>query len=125
MGILLATYLLYNFIYRPAFQPCTINNTINCDAVIKGAVSTFLGVPVALIGLVGYVVILILAIYKKPKPALFMTAFGTLFCLRITFIEVFLIKVICPVCLACQLDMLAVFILAILLYKKLSITQVS
>ena len=117
-GIVLAIYLFYSYLARPLFQPCSINSTINCDAVIKGAVSKTLGIPTALYGLVGYVVMLFSSLFKKRKLLLGMAAFGTLFCLRITYLDVFVIKVICPVCLACQLVMLAVFSLAVMVNLK-------
>lgn len=113
IGIILAIYLFYSYLTRPSFQPCYVNSNINCDAVIKGPVSVTLGIPTALYGLVGYIVILFAAIYKKKKLLLGMSLFGLLFCLRITFIELLILKVICPVCLACQLVMLAIFYFAV------------
>lgn len=117
-GIALAIYLYYSYATRPTFQPCYINSKVNCDAVIKGPVSLTFGIPTSLYGLVGYVVILFAAIYKKKKLLLGMSLFGLLFCLRITFIEIFILKVICPVCLTCQLVMLAVFYYAVRLYLR-------
>lgn len=120
-GMFLAIYLFYNYLTRPAFQPCSINATINCDAVTKGVVSTFFGIPVSLIGLIGYIIIFISTLIKNKRLALFMSAFGTLFCLRITYIEIFQLKVICPVCLACQIVMIIVLCLAWILYRKKSV----
>lgn len=113
IGIFLALYLFYSYLTRPQFQPCSISATINCDAVIKGAVSKTLGIPTALYGLVGYIVILFSAVFKKKKLLFAMATFGTLFCLRITYLELFVIKVICPICLTCQLVMLAIFFLSL------------
>ncbi len=119
LGILLAVYLFYNFLAKPLVESCYINATINCDAVTKGSLSTLFGIPVSLIGLVGYIVILVSSILKKQKTALFMATFGMVFCLYITYQEIFNLKVICPVCLACQLVMLAAFLLALSLnYKR-------
>lgn len=113
VGILLASYLLYSYLFRPSFQPCSINSSINCDAVIKGPVSTFLGLPTALYGLIGYIVILISSLFRKKKLLFGVSLFGVLFCLRITFIELFVIKVICPVCLLCQIIMLTILVLSL------------
>ena len=118
LGILLAIYLFYNFLTKPLVESCYINATINCDAVTKGSLSTLFGIPVSLIGLVGYVVILLSSILKQKLLVLGMSAFGMAFCLLITYQEIFILKVICPVCLACQLVMLTVFILAIYLNFK-------
>lgn len=117
-GILLASYLLYSFLFHPAFQPCSINATVNCDAVIKGEVSTLFGIPTALYGLLGYVMIFFAALFKQKKLILGVSLFGLLFCLRITIIELFFIKVYCPVCLLCQLDMVILFIASLYLLRK-------
>ncbi|MBI3620289.1 vitamin K epoxide reductase family protein [Candidatus Roizmanbacteria bacterium] len=113
VGIILASYLFYSYWYQPAFQPCSINTVVNCDAVIKGPVSTLFGIPTALYGLVGYIVILFAGLTKRKKLLLGMTSFGVLFCLRVTVIEVFFLKVLCPICLACQIIMLILFLLSI------------
>jgi uncharacterized membrane protein len=118
LGIILATYLFVSYLTRPAFQPCYLNSVINCDAVIKGPISVTLGIPTALYGLAGYIAIFILTFFKKTKLVIAVATFGMLFCLRLTFIEIFILKVYCPVCLTCQLDMLATFILSLLLLKK-------
>jgi uncharacterized membrane protein len=115
LGILLATYLVYNFLTKPLVESCYFNSYINCDAVTKGSLSTLFGIPVSLIGLIGYIVILLSSIFRQKLLVLGMATFGMVFCLSITYQEVFLLKVICPVCLACQLVMLTVFLLAIYL----------
>ncbi len=116
-GVLLASYLFYNFIFQPQFKLCTINQTVNCDAVISGSVSTTLGVPTALYGLVGYLVIIFGALKSKWKLVLGMAIFGTLFCLRLTVIELFQLKVICPVCLMCQLTMVGILLTSLIKQK--------
>lgn len=117
-GILLAIYLLWQQFYRPAFQPCTVNATINCDAIIKGEVSKTLGIPTPLIGLVGYIIIFISATLGKKKLMLGMASFGLVFCLYIGFVEIYFLKVICPVCILCQSFMIAIFGLSVTANKK-------
>jgi uncharacterized membrane protein len=115
LGILLAVYLFYNFLTKPQVESCYFNSHINCDAVTKGSLSTLFGIPVPLVGLVGYIVILISSIFKQKLLVLAMSTFGMVFCLFITYQEIFILKVICPVCLTCQLVMFTVFLLAIYL----------
>jgi len=115
LGILLAIYLFYNFLTKPLVESCYFNSHINCDAVTKGSLSTLFGIPVSLIGLLGYIIILFSSIFKQKLLVLGMSTFGMVFCLSITYQEVFRLKVICPVCLTCQLVMLMVFLLAIYL----------
>ena len=118
IGIGLALFLLWERYFKPSFQPCNINTTVNCNAVISGEVSNTLGIPTPLIGLVGYIFILFGAFKKNAKLVLGMSAFGLAFCLYIGYRELFQLHVVCPVCILCQLDMITVFILGILLSRK-------
>jgi uncharacterized membrane protein len=118
LGIILATYLFINYLNKPLIESCYVNSQINCDAVTKGSLSNLLGIPVSLIGLIGYIVIFLSSVFKNKLLVLGMSAFGMCFCLFITFQEVFFLKVICPVCLACQFVMLLAFLLAVYLNLK-------
>ena len=121
IGIGLALFLLWERFFKPAFQPCNINSTVNCNAVISGQVSDTLGIPTPLIGLIGYVVIMFAAFKKNAKLVLGMSAFGLAFCLYIAYRELFQLHVVCPVCVLCQLDMITVFILGIILNTRKSL----
>jgi len=118
IGIGLALFLLWERYFRPSFQPCNINETVNCDAVIWGEVSNTLGIPTPLIGLVGYIFILLGAFKKNAKLVLGMSAFGLAFCLYIAYRELFQLRVVCPVCILCQIDIITVFILGMILTRK-------
>jgi uncharacterized membrane protein len=120
VGIGLAFFLLWEQNFHPTFQPCNINATVNCNAVISGAVSKTLGIPTPLYGLIGYIVILFAAFKKNTKLILGMATFGLVFCLYIAYRELFQLHVVCPVCVLCQLDMITVFIMGIILNKKTS-----
>jgi uncharacterized membrane protein len=117
-GLMLGSYLMYEQITMPAWTPCTINATVNCDAVIKGEVSKTLGIPTPIYGLVGYAMILLGAIIKSKKLVLSMAAFGLVFCMYIAYVELFMLHVICPVCIGCQVDMIISFILALMIKKS-------
>ena len=118
LGINLASYLLYNFYNPKPALFCDINDKVNCQAVISGSLATFARVPVALVGLIGYAVILFSSLTERKKLALFMSSFGMIFCLRLTILEIFFIKVICPVCLACQTVMFFLFAISLFLNLK-------
>ena len=117
-GIGLAVYLLWQQLFRPTWQPCSINATINCDAIVSGPVAYTLGIPTPLYGLMGYIVILIASIKKWRKVLLGTALFGLAFCLRIFFIEIFQLKVICPVCIGCQVLMIGASVCAGMLFTK-------
>lgn len=116
IGILLAVYLLYEQNFRPSFNPCNISATVNCDAIISGSVAKTLGLPTPLYGLIGYIIILLAAIFQRKKLILGMATFGLLFCLWIAYQE-FLLRVICPLCIACQVIMFSVFAFSIFLFR--------
>lgn len=117
-GIGLSVYLLYEQIFRPPFVPCNINSWINCNAVISGEVSKTFGIPTPLIGLVGYIIILIAAFIKNVKLLLGMATFGLVYCLALAYIEIVQLHVLCPVCILCQLTMISIFALGVWLQFK-------
>lgn len=118
VGILLAVYLLFEQAAHSPFQPCNINSTINCNAVISGEVSKTLGISTPLYGLVGYIIILISSLLKQKKLLFSIATFGLLFCLWIAYQELFLLHVICPVCIICQVCMISIFTLSIILNSQ-------
>jgi len=117
VGIVLALYLLYNYYAPTPSKICDLGSTLNCGAVSRGGtLATFLGIPVALVGLTGYIVMLISSLAKKSKLLLGTVTFGMLFCLRMTILEVFVVKILCPICIACQIVMLLVFLISLSLH---------
>lgn len=123
LGILLAVYLFANYMVSAQHTICSISEKVNCDAIITGELAELWGIPVSLVGLIGYIVIFLTSLFKQKKLTLGMTAFGMLFCLRLTILEIFFIKVYCPICLLCQTIMLIVFLLAIKLNYKTNKNQ--
>ncbi|HEX9817806.1 MAG TPA: vitamin K epoxide reductase family protein [Patescibacteria group bacterium] len=111
LGMLLASYLYYEYAVQETFGVCNLNSTINCVPVTKGSLALFYGIPVAIIGGTGYVLIFLTAWFRKFKWALSLATFGILFCLRLTILEIFVEKVICPVCVVCQIIMIIILIL--------------
>ena len=72
-------FLLWERYFNPTFQPCNINSTVNCNAVIWGEVSNTLGIPTPLIGLIGLLFILFGAFKKNAKLVLGMATSVWLF----------------------------------------------
>lgn len=113
IGIFLAVYLFWEYLIRPPVSPCYLNAVVNCEASTRGVLAKTLGIPTALWGLGGYLIIFLTAVLRRQKLVVGMATFGLFFCLRITFLEIFVIKQICPICLACQIVMLTIFILSL------------
>jgi len=118
IGIILACYLLWEQLFRPSFQPCNINATVNCNAIISGAVAKTFGIPTPLYGLVGYIVIFFAAMFQRKNLLLGMATFGLVFCLWIGYREIFELHVICPICILCQTIMITVFTLSIIIKRR-------
>ena len=118
IGIILALFLLWEQLFQPEFKPCSINQTINCDAIISGQLAKILNIPTPLYGLAGYLIIFIVAWLKNSRLILATAIFGVCFCLGLAYIELFQLQVICPVCILCQLDMITVLGLSVWLSYK-------
>lgn len=96
---------------------CTIGQTFNCDVVNKGAYSTIGGVPVALIGVIGYALLVIASALKIRQPndkglTLFLVASalgGLGFSAYLTSLEAFVLHAWCLLCLTSQIVILTIF----------------
>lgn len=116
-GVFLAIYLLGEQAIARPVGICNINATVNCEAIVSGDVSKLLGIPTPIYGLIGYVVIFFAAIRAKRRLLLGTAAAGLAFCMGIAYVELAVLHVICPICVLCQLTMIAVFSLAVSLNR--------
>ena len=60
VGLGIATYLTFTHFEGNKFLACSTTGLFNCDTVTSSPQSYVFGVPVALVGLVGYVVLVVL-----------------------------------------------------------------
>jgi uncharacterized membrane protein len=84
---------------------CDFGESFNCDIVNRSIYSTVLGVPDALIGILGYTVLLGLAtLYRTKAETPFMllmaSTTGLGFALYLTYIEKFVLATWCILCLS-------------------------
>jgi uncharacterized membrane protein len=100
LGVALAGYLTYLH-YSGTTPPCSIKGN-PCSQVQKSRYSELAGVPVALIGLIGYIVILGSLLAPESERARFATMALTLgglgFSGYLTYREVFTLHKICEWC---------------------------
>ena len=104
-GIAVSSVSLYEHFATSKTSFCDFSESFNCDIVNRSAYSTVLGVPVALIGIVGYVLLATLAtVYRNqaqtPALLLIASAGGMGFALYLTYVEKFVLGVWCILCLA-------------------------
>ncbi len=103
-GIVVSSVSLQHHYRTSADSFCNLSETFNCDLVNQSIYSKFLGIPVALIGILGYVGLLALATLVRrnpqtPKLLLLASIAGLSFALYLTYIEGFVLAVWCILCL--------------------------
>ena len=104
-GIVVSSVSLKHHYATSKTEFCDIGNTFNCDIVNRSEYSEILGIPVALIGMVGYAAILGLAtVYRERRetPSLIVAgaSAGLAFALYLTYIEGRVLGVWCIMCLS-------------------------
>jgi uncharacterized membrane protein len=99
----------------------------DCESVNNSRFAEIGGIPIALIGAAGYLAILVLLVLDDRKPAwrdgLRLTFFGftltgTLYSLYLTYLEVFVLRAICPYCVISAVAMIVLFLFAIILLRQ-------
>lgn len=118
LGALVAGYLTYIYLFD-ANVLCT--GVGGCDAVKASRYSYVMGIPVAVIGLIGYLAILAGVLLEKVSPqaeqygpvlVFGMSLVGLLYSIYLTYLELAVIKAVCPYCVASAVIMLVVFAIA-------------
>lgn len=118
VGVGISSYAV-SLHYATGPSVCSVSDFINCDLVNRGRYSTIAGVPVAAIGIVGYVVLAVLASVHLNGRRLFRrdlaaaATLGFLYTLYLTYLELFVIRAICLVCVASAIVMTTIFLLVI------------
>jgi len=103
-GVAVSSFSLYHHFSKSKTLFCDIGESFNCDLVNRSVYSTVLGVPVALIGILGYLLILGLAtVYREkaetPAILVLVSAGGLGFALYLTYIEAYVLRAWCILCL--------------------------
>ncbi|TAK03776.1 hypothetical protein EPO34_01265 [Patescibacteria group bacterium] len=125
IGLSISTYA---FLHNRGFSSgsfCTIGDTFNCDVVNKGPYSVLFGIPVAGIGVLGYLFLLAAAALKRrdmqdknlTRILLAAAAGGTAFALYLSGIEAFVLKSWCLLCVTSQVSILTILILCVILLR--------
>ncbi len=128
LGIVVAGYLTFLHLTDSS---ALCNGFGGCDAVRQSRYSEVAGIPVALIGLFGYLAILAVLLTEELDGPLAaqaliltfgLTLVGTLYSLYLTYLELFVIAAICPYCIASAVIMIVIFGFA--LYRVLRMPPV-
>jgi uncharacterized membrane protein len=120
IGLCLAGYLTYVH-YSGTTPPCSIKGN-PCSQVQKSRYSELVGVPVALIGLIGYIAILGSLLAPEGERAKFVTTALTVggfgFSAYLTYRELFTLHKICEWCVSSAVLMTVITCLAIWRYLR-------
>ena len=127
-GALVSSVSLYHHYGTSATSYCDIGENFNCDIVNRSTYSTVAGIPVALVGVAGYLAVLALAtMFRNRDEALAMLAIGSLtglgFALYLTYIEGFVLSAWCILCLSSLALIFSIAVLSSLLWVH-SVRQV-
>jgi uncharacterized membrane protein len=122
-GALVSSVSLYHHYGTSRTSYCDIGETFDCDMVNRSTYSTVFGIPVALIGIIGYFALLALATLYRAKeetPAmlLFASLAGLGFALYLTFVEAFVLAVWCILCLSSLILIFGITVLSGLLIMQ-------
>jgi uncharacterized membrane protein len=110
-GVAVSAYALWQHYAPLGAAFCNLNESFSCDLVNKSAYSEFLGIPVAGIGIAGYVVLGVLATAALVRPEWLSAALpwllaaslgGLGFSMYLTYLELFVIGAICVLCVTSQ-----------------------
>ena len=105
------------------------SNIGDCEAVNSSRYAEIAGVPIALLGLLAYLAILALLLIEPRLPnwkeglrlAFFgFTLAGTLYSVYLTYIELAVLRAICPYCVVSAVVMVGLFMIA--LYRLRTVT---
>jgi uncharacterized membrane protein len=104
-GIVVSSVSLHHHYGTSQTTYCDFGANFNCDIVNRSIYSTILGVPDALIGILGYAALLALAtVYRAkaeaPAMVLITSVVGLSFALYLTYIEAFVLATWCILCLS-------------------------
>ncbi len=119
---------IYSFLHNQGFAPgefCTLSDTVNCDIVNKGPFSWIFGVPVSLIGVIGYLFSAIASGMKIRRPQdkslsiflLLSSIGGLLFSIYLSNLEAFVLHAWCVLCVTSQILILLIFFGAVTIIR--------
>jgi len=126
VGLFVAVYLWLHAIGIGGAIKCGASG--GCEVVQTSRWAVFLGQPVALYGVFGYVVILIVALAGLRPAALVqrgwnvllfgLATIGFAFTLYLTYLEVFVIHAICRWCVGSALIITVIWVVAVLALRR-------
>jgi vitamin-K-epoxide reductase (warfarin-sensitive) len=113
VGVYLAVRAL-QIHYSTGVTPCSINDIWDCGAVNRGPYSVIFGVPVALIGIIGYTFLFVVEGLKYWRLMALVSAGALGFSLYLTHIEASVLQTWCQYCVGSLITISLITLLAII-----------
>lgn len=114
-GTVLSSVSTYNHYVTSPSSYCDLNATFNCDIVNRSSYSELFGIPVAGIGIAGYLLLLLFSSLPpgrtRRRLRLAFAIAGLCFALNLTYIEEHVLRTWCILCLG---SLAAIFSIAVL-----------
>lgn len=122
-GALVSSVSLYHHYGTSATSYCDLGENFNCDIVNRSTYSQIAGIPVALIGIIGYIAVLTAAtLYREQAKTPAVLATGSLaglsFALYLTYVEGFVLAAWCILCLSSLALILTIAVLSSWLWVR-------
>lgn len=102
LGIVVSSLALKVHFDDPGKEPCSINDKWDCGVVNHSPYAMVRGVPVAAIGIAGYLLIAALGFARRKGLLLISVLIGLAFALYLTNIEAHVLEVWCLYCVISQ-----------------------
>ena len=120
LGITVSSVSLDHHYRKSKTTYCDFGQSFNCDLVNRSEYSTVAGIPVALIGILGYATLLAFATFYREKaetPAILVLASlgGLAFALYLTYVEKYILYAWCILCLTSLAVIFTITVLSVLL----------
>lgn len=111
-GIVVSS-LAWQVHYSTKTEPCSINAKWDCGIVNHSRYSMIHGVPVAALGVAGYLLIAVLTLLRKRRLTLLSALAGLAFALYLSHIEASVLETWCIYCVASQCIIALITLLAV------------
>jgi uncharacterized membrane protein len=116
-GMVVSSVSLHHHYGTSQTNYCDFGASFNCDIVNRSVYSTVFGIPDALIGILGYGLLLVLATFYRTKvetPFMLLIAStaGLGFALYLTYIEKFVLATWCVLCLSSLMLIILITVLS-------------
>lgn len=118
---------IYMTIYKLTDNDVMCLGSGGCSSINASAYSEIYGIPVGLVGVIGYLAILALHLLENRNDFMRRNALvllfsisltGFLFTLYLIYVEVAIVRAVCPFCLTSQIVMSIIFIISVIRMVK-------